>query len=117
MSGSVSILGVKYKIKTGNVEQFPVLKDCSGYTDPSVKIIVLSDLSKERECDSPLEDLQAYMRRVARHEIVHAFLHESGLGNNTESTVPWAENEEVVDWIALQAPKLFKAFEEAGCNG
>lgn len=27
----------------------------------------------------------------------------------------WAKNEEIVDWIALQFPKLLKAFKEADC--
>ena len=48
---------------------------------------------------------------MLRHEIVHAFLYESGLDVSSE----WARNEEIVDWIALQTPKLQKAFEEAGC--
>ena len=42
--------------------------------------------------------------------MIHAFLHESGLAVNSD----WAQNEEMVDWFALQAPKLFKAFKEAG---
>lgn len=29
-------------------------------------------------------------------------LHESGLSSNSE----WAMNEEIVDWIALQLPKI-----------
>ena len=45
-----------------------------------------------------------------RHEIVHAFLFESGLAENSE----WAQNEEMVDWIAKQGPKLIKAWQEAG---
>ena len=51
-----------------------------------------------------------------RHEITHAFLNESGLQNDT--SVPgsgWATNEEMVDWIAIQFPKMKKAFEEADC--
>ena len=48
-----------------------------------------------------------------RHEIVHAFLFESGLSSNTHGIYgAWAENEEMVDWIAIQSPKIFKVFRE-----
>ena len=35
---------------------------------------------------------------------------ESGLRNNTD----YAENEELVDWIAIQFPKIAKVFEKLG---
>ena len=44
-----------------------------------------------------------------RHELVHAFAYESGLAENS----PWAFNEEMTDWIAIQFPKMLKAFETA----
>lgn len=59
-------------------------------------------------------DLVAYQRKVIRHEIIHAFLYESGLDNNSLSGGAWAKNEEMVDWLSIQAPKIFKAFREAG---
>lgn len=113
----ISVLGTEYEILTGNADSYPALNECSGYTDTSVKRIILSDLSAEKQGDSPQADLDAYMRRVTRHEIIHAFLFESGLDNNTGDVMPWAVNEEIVDWIAIQAPKIAKAFEEAGCDG
>ncbi len=57
-----------------------------------------------------VRDIDEIIRRTARHEIVHAFLAESGLDQNSD----WARNEEIVDWIALQGPKIFKAWQEAG---
>ena len=27
---------------------------------------------------------------------------------------PWAKNEEMVDWFALQGPKIYKAWQEVG---
>lgn len=38
------------------------------------------------------------------------FLFESGLAENSE----WAQNEEMVDWFACQAPKIYVAFRAAG---
>ena len=52
---------------------------------------------------------------VIRHEIIHAFLFESGLAQNTNDVESWAMNEEMVDWLAIQFPKLLKAFKEAEC--
>ena len=52
-------------------------------------------------------------KKKLRHEIVHAFLFESGLSSNTHGIYgAWAENEEMVDWIAIQSPKIFKVFQE-----
>ena len=51
-----------------------------------------------------------------RHEIVHAFLNESGLMDSTFAyDGGWSKNEEMVDWLAIQIPKIHKVFEEAGC--
>jgi len=52
-----------------------------------------------------MEDLEKYRKQVIRHELVHAFLFESGLDASS-----WGKNEEIVDWIAIQSLKLFEAF-------
>ena len=54
------------------------------------------------------------MKTTLRHEIVHAFLGESGLSANSNETDAWARNEEMVDWIAIQGPKIWKAWKEVG---
>ena len=51
------------------------------------------------------ENLEEYKNKIKRHEIIHAFLYESGLASSCD----WA-CEEMVDWLAIQAPKLFKEF-------
>ena len=51
-------------------------------------------------------DLQE--KKNFRHEIIHAFLDESGLAENSS----WAQEEEMVDWFAKQFPKLLSAFQE-----
>ena len=58
--------------------------------------------------------VDAYEKVNLRHEIVHAFLHESGLSFNSLPCSCWAKNEEMVDWFAFQSPKLFDAFMQAG---
>ena len=48
--------------------------------------------------------------------MIHAFLAESGLSANALSNyTSWAENEEMVDWIAIQFPKILEVFKEADC--
>ena len=105
---TVNVLGRAYELREGRPETDPVLKDNDGYCDPSVAVCVIAELDK-CEPDS-LKDMDAYKRQVTRHELVHAFLFESGLGYECE----WA-CEEMVDWLARQFPKLVTAFTAAGC--
>lgn len=56
-----------------------------------------------------------YLKSITRHEIVHAALFESGLGYNSNSCDHWAVNEEMVDWIADQGPKIFDIWKQADC--
>jgi hypothetical protein len=57
------------------------------------------------------------IKATLRHEIIHAFLHESGLSGSSVTDVPWAVNEEMVDWFAIQFPKMIKVFEQLDCIG
>lgn len=62
------------------------------------------------------KEQEAYRRQILRHEIVHAFLNESGLSAN--ASVPqngWAKHEEMIDWFAIQSPKIYKVFKKVGC--
>ena len=49
--------------------------------------------------------------RTIRHEIIHAFQFESGLGFNVEHK-PIGVEETFVDWYALQYPKIKKIYEK-----
>jgi len=63
--------------------------------------------------DEPEELREKTEKCTLRHELVHAFLNESGLmWNSFTPDKAWAKNEEMVDWIAIQSPKLFKVFRE-----
>ena len=107
----VSVLGTPYTIFVGTTIDFPDLSDCDGYCDTTIKRIVVSDMSEAEGRPGAKADLNHYKRKVIRHELIHAILFESGLSNNS-----WAENEELVDWIAIQFPKLEALFQQAGCN-
>ena len=57
-------------------------------------------------------DLNSYTKKVLRHEIIHAFLYESGLWNNSGDVEAWAQSEEMTDWFSIQFPKILRAFQE-----
>lgn len=108
----VNILGTEYSIVFRNKEDDEVLKDSSGYCDFTVKLIVVANKPK----DNDYLDYGRYQMKVLRHEIIHAFLLESGLDNNSNVfEEAWARNEEMIDFFAIQSPKLMNAFIEAGC--
>ena len=105
---TVIIMGELWHIKEGTEEEFPGLIGAGGYTDSSVRTIVIE--AAITECDNPQAkaNLEEYKKTVIRHEIIHAFLYESGLEGNTNDSENWAQNEEMVDWIAIQFPKILK---------
>ena len=107
----ISVLGKNYKIIVQSEDKEPRLKENWGFCDYYTKEIYLSnDLGKETE-DS-CKNQKDFYNKVVRHEILHAFLYESGLRENSRGCTAWAENEEMVDWIAIQFPKLLKVYEE-----
>ena len=106
---TISVLGVKYAIKQKSEKDDDLLKTRDGYCDWTLKEIVVC-----RGAEGTLQDMEAYIRKVIRHEIVHAFLLESGLHECSGGTDAWAANESMVDWIARQGQKIYKAWEQAG---
>lgn len=105
---TVDILGTKYSVSFIAEEKEPRLKDCDGSCDETTEEIVVENYKRVESGNKGKLELQE--KKNLRHEIVHAFLFESGLAENSE----WAYNEEMVDWIAKQGPKIIKAWQEAG---
>lgn len=105
----IGILGTDYKIKFKTKEQEPLLEGTLGFCDNARKEIIVKAIADGSEADYFI--LQEAQRSIIKHELIHAFLYESGL--NISSNEEWAVNEEMVDWIALQLPKLSKANAEA----
>lgn len=106
---TVSILGSVWRIKELSESEDKRLKGCDGYTDWTTREIVV-----EREIHGTLGDMEKYIRKVLRHEIVHAFLCESGLYECAGEAESWALSESMVDWIARQGQKIYDAWKEAG---
>ena len=106
MCKKLNILGSEYEVALKKEIDAPKLKNSNGYTEFYAKKIIIEDITPTEET---VERLDLVTKKLLRHEIIHAFLFESGLDANSE----WARNEEIVDWIAIQFPKLLKAIQEA----
>lgn len=104
---TINILGTKYNITFTTEEKEPRLKYCDGFCDETTKEIVVEKY-KRGDPDNK-GNLELQEQKNVRHEIIHAFLFESGLAENSE----WAQNEEMINWFAKQAPKLILAWREA----
>ena len=104
----VDILGTKYKILRQTESENPKLEDADGLCELYSKKIVLREITPDK---MTFENAKEYEKKVLRHEIVHAFFAESGLRHECD----FAYNEELVDWIAIQIPKIAKSMRDAGC--
>ena len=102
----ITILGTDYDYAVVKHEDDSRLRENDGFTDSYEKTIhVASDYYD----DDPgsIRCMEEFMAKVKRHEIVHAFFFESGMSD-------WHKDETLVDWIAIQIPKMIKAFQEVG---
>lgn len=104
-SQKVNILGEEYTL---NEEVLPkdrfAMNDNYGFCDHSIKEINIGKFENTEPDD--LVSTEVFVKKVIRHEIIHAFLEESGLSECSE----WARNEEMVDFFAKQIPKMVKVF-------
>lgn len=103
---TVNVLGTEYRLEYQSENDNPKLKDLLGFCEQYSKKIVVSDMEEVKKDTLCVEDIDKLQKKVLRHEIIHAFLGESGLRSNSE----WAECEEMVDWFAIQFPKILNAF-------
>lgn len=110
MKRKIDILGSKYTVEFKSVKEDDFLERCDGYFDKTSKKIVVG--KKTDDCE--LDCFEQYQKKVLRHEIVHAFMYESGLADNWEHK-RMGQEETVVDWFAIQLPKITKVCQELGC--
>lgn len=109
----VNILGTEYSIKFGDENKYPSLNGIDGYCDSSTKEIVVDDMKEAENHIGAKGNLAEYQKTCVRHEIIHAFMEESGLSANFEHKTIGIE-ETTVDWFAIQSPKIFAVFKELG---
>ena len=104
----INILGTEYTVEVLSKKEDAFLENFDGYCDKTTKKIVV----KAEDESNELEDYSVYLKKIKRHEIIHAFLFESGLHENFNHD-EWGHDETFVDWVAVQFPKMIKAFQEA----
>lgn len=111
----INILGTWYFIVFKDNEEICKDYGCGpgeigGFCSDAEKLIEISNLDQlTAESKGAIEIMK---KLNLRHEIIHAFLNESGLSDNSGKADNWAKNEEMVDWFAIQSPKIYKVFEE-----
>nr|DAE38062.1 MAG TPA: hypothetical protein [Bacteriophage sp.] len=114
----INILGTEYRIETHKVSEDSYLEKnkLAGYCGEESKLIVIADTSEEKYFSGMDEkEQEVYQKSTLRHEIMHAFLNESGLSYSANRyDGAWAKNEEMVDWFAIQSPKIFEVYAELG---
>jgi hypothetical protein len=103
MEKRILILGTLYKIKYKNLKD----ADYDGSCDYTSKTIII-----RADNYNNVGDFQRMQNKQLRHEIIHAFLAESGLQCNFEHSTTWGHEETMVDWVAIQFPKLLAVYKE-----
>lgn len=99
----VDILGTTYSIKRKNLKD----ADADGWCDNTNKTIVI-----RKDNSNNVGNFEYLMKKQLRHEIIHAYLSESGLQSNFENCTRWGHNETIVDWMAVQFPKIYKTYKK-----
>ncbi len=107
----VNILGTDYTVEVKDRNEDDNLSESDGYCDKTTKKIVVA----KNDDESDLGDYDVYLKKITRHEIIHAFMYESGIAENYEHPHQFGQEETIVDWFAIQFPKLLKAFQECNC--
>lgn len=114
----ISVLGTEYTVTKKTYQKEPYFKDnsCYGYSDALLHEIVIGDVLTFPGWENEQKERALIQEQYTlRHEIVHSFLDESGLQSSSVTLDgAWARNEEMVDWIAWNGPKIMKAWIEAG---
>ena len=100
------ILGTNYELIRDDETWRDIDADgeCRSYS----KIIRIRPLKDMLFNDSSDEEKEKRYKEVLRHEMIHAFFDESGLDE-------YSNDERLVDWIAMQFPKMLEVFLELGC--
>ena len=115
----VDILGSTWNIVFADKDEVEAFRDgtCWGYAEDNERIICLcKPYEDEDSLGLGIKAQRINLGRVLRHELIHAFLSESGLADSSSGTGAdgWAANEEMVDWFARQSPKIFRLYKELG---
>ena len=105
----INVLGTTYIVGASRTNEDNNLVNTDAYCDHSTKRIVINN---DYVDGATIGNPEYYMKKVLRHEIVHAFMYESGL--DVCATFDDTHFEQMVDWIAIQHEKMHAIYEELG---
>ena len=84
------------------------INDVGGYCDFTTRRMVVY----KPPIEATVRNTDAVVQETTRHEAIHAYLYESGLGEEIHAVR--GHDEQIIDWFAKQYPKMKKTFEELG---
>ncbi len=104
------VLGSKWTLWFEDESSSPRYQKHNGWCDNSTKQCHVCYRTKnEMMPENPYE----FYNSIARHEIIHAFLYESGIVNAAIiRTNKWCKDEMMIDWMAAQMPKIYEVFKQ-----
>lgn len=94
---NLNILGTEYQIIKQSEAENPKMAGSTGLCEWISKKIIIDD--SYRDAPDALEDIDEYIHKTLRHEAFHALFAEMGMRK-------WLEDEELVDMLAMQYPKI-----------
>lgn len=102
----INVLGTQYKI---SYVEFNDDMECDGLCD-----VTTHEIKIRNNNDNGIGSLEELQKRALRHEIIHAFMFESGLGFNWQHCEKFGHDETVIDWFAIQFPKILEVYQDLG---
>lgn len=99
---TVNILGTEYEIV---IDESLDKTEFDGLHNAYSKKISVRSVEDMLADETDIWQKEKRFQEVMRHEVMHAFFAESGLTD-------YCLNEQLVDWFAIQSPKIFKVFKE-----
>lgn len=102
----LNILGQEYNVKRMSEKEYPKLEllEANGLFEAYSKEIIINSEINKNTCKE-YANIEKFENKVLRHEIIHAFFHESGLNE-------YCVDERLVDFLAFQLPKMTKVINE-----
>lgn len=97
----LDILGQEWCVCMCDKQEEARLIDCMGFVDWTSRRIVLASIPEDTNLDNPI----MMMCKALRHEIVHAFMFSSGLGDDWTHPA-FGHDETTVDWIAYHLDRM-----------
>lgn len=102
---TVNILGTVYDIKYVELKDAEIDGDCDN-TGHLIRV--------RADNTNNVANMEELQKVTLRHELIHAYLFESGLGFSWQHPEQFGHDETTVDWFARMSPKIFKTFQELG---